>query len=455
MKNQSLRSFFSVWQKLTLTSINRQIFAAVFTVAAFTALVKLTAIGKELLVAWQFGTEDELDAFLIALVIPALVVNVVAGSLNAAFMPTYIRVREQEGLKAAQKLFASTTICSLGLLLLTSLVMVIGAPWYLRAIASGFTPEKLNLTCHLLWSIAPIVLLSGINTIWGAILNAGEKFILVAVAPIMTPVLTISLLLAVPNGNIYTLVGGLVGGTALETVLLGIGLSRQKLCLRPRWYGYNTHLRQVIRQYAPTIAGALLICSAIPVDQSMAAMLSPGSVAALNYSNRLIASPISLIATALGTAIIPYFAKMIAQQDWRRVDATLTRYLQAIFVTTLPLTIIMVFFSEPIVRLLLERGSFTSADTTIVAQIQAFYALQIPFYIANILVVKLINALEKNQILFQVSAWNLAINISLNYLFITWFGIQGIALSTSCVYLFSFIYTFTFVRKQLSKKIIN
>lgn len=455
MKNQSLRSFFSAWQKLTLGSLDRQIFAAVFTVAAFTALVKLTAIGKELLIAWQFGTEDELDAFLIALVIPALVVNVVAGSLNAALMPTYIRVREQEGKKAAQKLFASTTICSLGLLLLTSLVMVMAAPWYLRIIASGFTPEKLNLTCHLLWSIAPIVLLSGINTIWGAILNAGEKFILVAVAPIMTPFLTIGLLLAVPNGNIYNLVGGLVGGTALESILLGIGLYRQKLSLRPRWYGYNAHLRQVIAQYTPTIAGALLICSAIPVDQSMAAMLSPGSVAALNYSNRLIASPISLIATALGTAVIPYFAKMIAQQDWRKVDATLKRYLQAIFVTTLPLTIIMVFFAEPIVRLLLERGSFTPTDTNIVAHIQAFYALQIPFYIANILVVKLINALEQNQILFQVSAWNLAINISLNYLFINWFGIQGIALSTSCVYLFSFIYTLTFVRKQLSKKIIN
>lgn len=455
MKNQYWRSISSFWQKLTLGSINRQIFAAAFTIAGFTAFVKLASIGKELLVAWQFGTEDELDAFLIALVIPALVVNVVAGSFNAALMPTYIRVREQEGLKAAQKLFASTTICSLGLLVLTTLVMVINAPWYLKIIASGFTPEKLNLTCHLLWLIAPLVLLSGINTLWGAILNAGEKFVLVAIVPILTPVFTIALLLAFPSCKIYALVAGLVGGAGLEMILLGTGLCRQKLSLRARWYGYDSNLRQVISQYAPTIAGALLICSAIPVDQSMAAMLSPGSVAALNYSNRLISSPISLMSTALGTAVIPYFAKMIAQADWQKVEATLKRYLTAIFMTTVPLMAIMMVFSEPIVRLLLERGSFTAADTHIVAPIQALYALQIPFYLANILVVKLINALGQNQVLFWVSAWNLIINISGNYLFTHWFGIQGIALSTSCVYLFSFIYTFTFVRQQLNKKIIN
>jgi len=54
------------------------------------------AVGKELVVAWRFGISNELDAFLIALLVPSFIINLVAGSFNSSFIPTYIRVRELE-----------------------------------------------------------------------------------------------------------------------------------------------------------------------------------------------------------------------------------------------------------------------------------------------------------------------------------------------------------------------
>ena len=42
------------------------------TVGGLTILVKLAAAAKELLVAYQFGTSDALDAFLVAFVLPGL-----------------------------------------------------------------------------------------------------------------------------------------------------------------------------------------------------------------------------------------------------------------------------------------------------------------------------------------------------------------------------------------------
>ena len=444
--------WLSYWQKLTKGSINRQIFTAAFTVAFFAAGVKLAAIAKEITVAWRFGTNEQLDAFFIALIVPSFTINVIAESLNAALIPNYIRVRDREGIKAAHQLFASTTICSTVLLTSATCIVAGTAPLYLKAIASGFSPEQLDLTLKLLWSITPIILLSGIRTIWGAILNAGEKFALAAVAPIIIPGISILLLLLVPSWGVFALTIGLVVGTLLELILLGSVLQSQKIPLKPRWFGFNPHLRQVIGQYIPTAAGALLICSAMPIDQSMAAMLSPGNVAALNYGNRLIASPVSLMTTALGTAVIPYFSKMIATDNWRELQDTLRKYLALIFSLTIPLSIGLIIFSEPLVRLMFERGSFNAADTHIVATIQIFYALQIPFYIANILVVKLINSLNQNYILFWLSAANLTLNVGLNYFFIKKIGIQGIALSTSLVYIFSFAFAFIFISKKLQSQ---
>jgi putative peptidoglycan lipid II flippase len=114
----------------------------------------------------------------------------------------------------------------------------------------------------------------------------------------------------------------------------------------------------------------------------------------------------------------------------------------------------MVFFivgSELIVQLLFQRGSFTASDTQLVAQIQNFYALQIPFYVAVILVVRLINSLQISYLLAWGSGFNLIINILGNYVFMFWLGIKGIALSTSCVICFSFFFLFFFAFNYLKK----
>lgn len=443
-----MQRLFKLWTRLTSTSVNRKIFGAAITVAALTAFVKVAAVVKELVVAWRFGTGDAVDAYLIALLIPAFIINVVAGSFNAALIPTYIQVREKQGIHAAQQLFSGTMICSLGLLAITTLITIATAPIYLPWIAAGFEPEKLRLTFYLLCAIAPLILLSSVVTIWGAVLNAGERFALAALAPMATPLITI-VFLFIPSWGIFALAAGLVAGTVIEIVLLGLALHKNGVSLLPKWYGISSPLRQVAQQFLPAVVGAFIMCSANLVDQSMAAMLAPGSVAALNYGNRVIAFPITLATTALSTAVIPYFSRMVACHDWAGVRHTLKRYMWLIFAVSLPFTGLLLLGSELIVQLLFQRGSFTPEDTQVVTQIQSLYALQIPFYIADIFVVKLITAMRLNQILMWVSVFNLLINVVLNYLFMQWIGVSGIALSTSCVYLFSFLYLIFFANKNL------
>lgn len=447
-----MQNFLDTWKKLTSGSNNRKIFGAAVIVGLLTALVKVASVGKEVVIAWRFGTGNELDAFLIALLIPGFIINVVAQSFNAALIPTYIQIREQEGIKAAQKLFSGAIVWSMGLLVIATILTVSAAPLYLPLIASGFDPQKLDLTFHLLYVIAPIILLSGIIIMWGAVLNAKERFALAALSPLTAPAISVVFILLFRSWGIYALPAGLVCGAILEIVFLGAALQRQGISLLPKWYGFDAHLRQVASQYTPMIAGALLICSAGAIDQTMAAMLSPGSVAVLSYGKRVIASPLSLISIALSAAVVPYFSKMVAHEDWRGLRRTLNYYIPLIFFTTAPLTGLILVFSEPIIQGLFQRGSFTAEDTHLVAQIQAFYALQIPFYATNTLLVRLITSMQLNHILMWVFGFDLLINIILNYLFMQWLGIKGIALATSCVYLFSCFSLLLLSNKKIKEK---
>ena len=221
MKSEKLQRVSDFWKKLTTGSVNRQILGAALIVAFGTGLVKVSAIIKELVVAWRFGTGNEVDAFLIALVIPEFIKSVVAGSFNAALIPTYIQVREKEGIDSAQKLFSGATVCSLGLLGITTILLLLTSSLYLPKLALGFSPEKLSLTYKLLFAISPIVALSGLLATWSAVLNAGERFALASIAPLITPSITIALILFAQSWGIFALSGGLAIGAFLELVILG------------------------------------------------------------------------------------------------------------------------------------------------------------------------------------------------------------------------------------------
>lgn len=449
MKTNRWQKVTTIWQSLSTGSTNRKIFGAAMIVAGGTAFVKVIAVVKELVVAWKFGTAGELDAFIIALIIPTVIINIIADSFNSALIPTYIQVRDKEGKAAAQRFFSSATIWSIGLLMITTFVIIVGSPLYLPYLTGKFSPEKLELTYQLLWTISPMIVITGIHSVWGAVLNAGERFALVALVAIVTPAVTIILLLTMQAWGAFDLALGMVLGQLIETIIVGIALHRQGMSLWPKWYGLDDNLKQLAGQYMPMVAASLLMCSSELIDRSMAALLPSGSIAALAYGEKIISLPLVIGTTALSTAVIPYFSQMVAQNDWRGLQRALKSYLGLIFAITIPLTGLIILFSEQIVGLLLQRGSFTATNTQLVAQIQACFALQLPVYAGCILVVRLHSAIRNNKMMMWGALGNLVVNISLNYLFVQWFGVAGIALSTSCVYLFSFVFLLFFLIRYL------
>ncbi len=434
-----LRVRLAQWSVWTGQSVNRRIFSGLLTIGVITALVRLATAGKDLVVAGQFGTSDVLDAFLIALVLPTFAVQVLAASFNPALVPTYISVRELEGENAAERLFSSASCAGIGLLVGVSLLLALAAPWLLAIVGSGFGREKLALTHVLFLLLLPLLTISGIGTIWASVLNATERFALVAAAPAFTPIMAVaSLLLADKNVAIYALAIATVAGAILEAGLLAWALHRRGLPLCPRWYGVDANLRRVVQQYVPMVAGAALMSSTNLVDQSMATLLGPGSVSALSYGNKLVAFLLAVGATALGTAALPHLSRMVAYKDWAGLQHTLKTYNRLIALATIPLAGLLWLLAEPIVHLLFQRGAFTVADAQLVASVQAVYALQIPLYMLSVLLVRLISSTQSNVILLFSAAISLPLDIVLNLVLMRYLGVAGIALSTVLVYAVAF-----------------
>lgn len=66
--------------------------------------------------------------------------------------------------------------------------------------------------------------------------------------------------------------------------------------------------------------------------------------------------------------------------------------------------------------------------------------IQVAFYIAAILIVRMISPIKENQILLYGNIISMVLNVTLNYILMQWIGVAGIALSTSIVLLIAFCY---------------
>lgn len=448
-----LARLIGLWRTAASGSVNQRIFHALTTIVAVSAAVKVAFVMKDIIVAGTFGLGDELDAFLIALVIPAYATTMLTQSFAGAFMPTYIRVRNSEGAAAASRLLSHAMAMSFVLLAaLAGPLAALGLP-LLKVIAPNFSEAKLALAYHAYLVLLAIVVLDGQLSLWGAVLNAGEKFALVAFTPIVTPLVVIAAVstFGLKAPSVDVLAWATVAGCAAELAVVGWALARRGLLPVPRWLAGMRPARDVLRQYVPLMLSAMIMGASTVVDQAMASWHGSGSVAALNYGMKI---PGILTATGLvglGTAVYPHFSRLVAAGDYAALRHTLKTYIRWIVILSVPLTLVFMAGSEWLVRMLFERGAFTPADTALVARVQQMYLLQVPFFVLGILGVRALMAMSKSHFLTGVSVVNLAVGVTGNLIFMRWFGVTGIALSNSVVYMISMTIILTLVAKTLTK----
>jgi len=432
-------------------STNRRIFAAMGVVGAAPLLTKVLSMAKDMVVASYFGTSDAVDAFFVAMAVPTFAISVIAGSIPAALVPVYLRVRERDGPVEAGRLLGNLIVLVGTAIALSCLLLALLAPIIMPIVGARFGGEKLALTRHLFLLILPGVFISGVSGMLAGVLNAHERFLLAAVTPAFMSVMSIAFLLGTAGQwGISALAIGLTAGYVAELIVLAWSVRARHLVASPRWATWrDPDVQQVLRQYAPLVIGGAVMSSSPLIDQAMAAALGSGSVAQLAYGSKLVGAGLGIGGTVVATAIFPHFSRMVATRDWSGLRHTLRTYSRLALVTCGVAVLLIAVWSEQLVRLFFERGQFLASDTQAVSRVQALYAIQIPFYVLGILCVQLLHAISANRVLMWVSIGNFFTNIIGNYVFMRVWGVAGIAFATSMVYVLSMIVLLTAVWKRL------
>jgi putative peptidoglycan lipid II flippase len=416
----------------------------------FFAFDKALAIIRQVIIARQFGLSKELDAFNVANNVPDLLFALITGgTLAVAFIPVLTEVLTKEGRSEMWNLFsriANLAFIITGVLALLVAVMASQLVGWQFGIAPGFgqsqqalvvTLMRLNLVATLLFSISGLVM---------AGLQANQHFLLPAIAPLLYNLGQIigALVLSPDKGyhlgpiilphynlGVYGLVIGVIIGAALHLAIQIPGLLRYKFHWIPGFSLKNENVVKVLRMMGPRLITMLFIQLVFIVRDNLASRLAPGAVSALTYGWMIMQVPETLIGTAVGTALLPSLAELLARGETEKFRLTIERAMNVLLALTIPVAVILPLVLRPFIGF---AFAFDSAGTNLLLDVTRFYLVGLAGQCLLEVAARSFYAQQNALYPLLAAMLNVVLYTLFGIFLFRWIGAPGISLSDSLAF---------------------
>lgn len=392
-------------------------------VGSLTTLVKIAGAAKTVIIARFFGATAELDAYLIAFLVPSFAAEVLCAAIVPALVPRLIELIHQQDDSGWKSFYASAFYRSVAFVALVACGLAV-----IAAAMAAWSAAN-SLISRLLLIMLPMLPISAVLNLWRSVLNAHGRFAVAAGSAILTPLATI-LSLAVAGRAVYWLAVGTTLGAVAEACAVCLALRRLGITLVPKRADASV-CGIAVRQYRFLASTNFVMQGSLFLDQLMAGMLASGAISILNYGTRLSAVLIAIGPEALGVTLLPRFSQMAAEKDGRRLRSSLKSAVAAALAVSVLATVLLFWFSAPVVRLVFQHGAFAARDTLAVVAVQRFSLLQLPFAFGIAVLSRFLASAKASRALVPIAAASLALNALLNLILMRWLSVAGIALATA------------------------
>ena len=409
--------------------------------AAATLTSRILGLVREQVLAALFGAGDQMDAYFVAFRIPNLVRDLFAeGAMSAAFVPTFTRHLTLHGKQDAWRLGNNVLNA---LMLVTGVTVALGMV-FVRPLVSLYAhnfesvPGKLELTTQLARVMMPFLTLAAIAAAVMGMLNSLRHYFLPALAPATFNIIAIAFALfltpVMPALGLPRIMAVAVAVTVGGLTQIGLqwpSLHREGFRYRPVLDFTDPGLRRVLLLMGPGTIGLAATQLNLFVSTLLASNQGTGAVSWLQYAFRIMYLPLGLFGVSIATVVLPAAARHAAVKDTAAIRDTVRRGLSLMLFVNIPAACGLLLLSTEIVRLLLERGHFTPADTTATAAALRLYAVGLVGYSTTRIASPVFYALGRSRVPVALSMVSVTVNFVLSLLLVRVLGFTGLALSTS------------------------
>lgn len=404
---------------------------------------------REAIQAYLFGATLLVDAFVVAFNFPELVQTLFfSGATSAFLIPVCTKYMKND--KEYSDIYSTFINITLIITFFLSIVFFIFSKQIIELIAPGFSSESKKITEVLFIIMIPVIALHAILSVIKAFLNAKEHFAAPEMSGILWNIIFIltAILLSKKLG-IYSLAIGVTLGSISQIIVQFPYL--KKFNIR---YSIMLSLNHPsIKEAKRLFTGALIATSIVPINsfvgRVIASYLPQGEVASLAYAFRIFILPFSLFAVPVYTVMFSKISKLYHEKDMRGIYSHIDSSFILLCITLIPSTILLCSTGDSIIKILYERGAFTSKETFTTNRALFGYGTGILFYALSLSLVRVFNALHDMKTPAVIGISSIVINAVLASLLMKQFNNLGISLATSIVSLYNFSLLYIFLRKKI------
>lgn len=422
---------------------------AIAVVFYVTVAARLLSIVSQVLTASTFGAGPIMDAYTVALIVPTTISGILTAAVGAALIPVFVDYRENKGESESMRLLWVAMTLGTLIALAVTVALVAGAPLVVTVFARQMDAHTQTLAVILLRFLMPVLFLQVLVTLIGSVLNAYGRFALPSLAPATITLSTIAFLLFARSWGIYALGWATIVGYSLNLLLLVVAYLRMGLRFRLDFSWRHPGIQRIAALSMPMLIGALLVNGNNLIDQFMASLLPPGSIASLSYAIKLVDTPSGIFYTALSTALLPIFALQVARREFTLLTTTFRQVVIFSAIILLPAGALLSSLSRPVVEIFYHHGNFSAQATDVVVSAVMFLAPNIFIVTYGFINGRIYNALQDNRTLRNVAVLSLVLNAVLDYLLMQIWGVAGIAFATTLTYLIGALTLLVILDKRL------
>lgn len=390
---------------------------------------KLLGFLRETFLAYYYGTSYESDAYFIALT-PSTLAITFSLSLSSVFLPLFVKYmsNKKEAYRFTNNIITMFFIVT-GILYLS--LFMDNSP-IIKLLAPGLPPESEALSIQLLKVLFPLVFIVICIQLFTDMLNSYEKFLIPALSILPNNAIIIIYLL------VYGKSLGIIGiavvtliSFIIQFLLLYSFLRREKYSFSFTKKFLDENTKGFMLLAMPVIVSSLFSQLNAVVDRLLASTLSEGSISSLMYAYRLKSMVIGIFISALITISFPKVSKLANNLKRKELIELTKENILLIFLVVGPVSAYLMLFGSEIVEILFQRGAFGEEAKLATGGVFFYYSLGLVFVGVRELVLRNFYALGNTKTPTVILIISLVLNMILSYLFVSWFGLYGLGLSSS------------------------
>lgn len=344
----------------------------------FVLIAKVAGAGKEVALAARFGVGPTVDAYGLVFAAAMLPMGICLSVFTAVVVPLEAKLAH-EAPELRQRFRQELLGATIALGLVVTVLLMIVLPLLASATA---TPSVAGVAREMAPGLAVAGGLGALVALYSAWILASGRHLNSALDGV-TSIVLLGVILLAPVASASWLVLGTVLGLTLHMALAMGAQSRHSGVVvpaarfaSPAWRHFGSAMGLMLVAQAMSSATSML-------EVLIAARLGEGAVSVLGYANRLLALFSGLVALVITRALMPVLTNSHLRRP-RETRQLIHGWLVRALWAGLVLGGLLAFSSEPLTRLVLERGQFSAEDTARVADVLRFASSQLPVLLPSL-----------------------------------------------------------------------